>query len=50
MSSKSQRERVCPAMKAISLPTSMALPPPKAMTPLWLPLEKALDTGVHIAA
>ncbi len=36
-SSKSKTGRDCPAMKAISLPTSMAEPPPKAMTPSWPP-------------
>ena len=33
MSSKSHSGRVCPAMKAMTLPQSSAEPPPKAMTP-----------------
>ncbi len=33
ISSKSQIGRVCPAMKAMALPTSRPEPPPKAMTP-----------------
>jgi hypothetical protein len=37
MSSKSQIGRVWPDMKAISLPASRPEPPPKAMTPSWLP-------------
>ena len=32
-SSKSHSGRVCPAISAMVLPTSSALPPPKAMTP-----------------
>ena len=36
-SSKSHNGRVCPAMNAITLPTSSAEPPPKAMTPSCAP-------------
>ena len=36
-SSKSQMGRVCPTINAMHLPTSMALPPPKATTPSWAP-------------
>ena len=40
-SSKSNIERLWPAMKATVLPTSMALPPPNAMTPSWPPARSA---------
>ncbi len=40
-SSKSNTGRVCPAMKAMSLPMSMPEPPPKAMTPSWSPARYA---------
>ena len=36
-SSKSHSGRVCPAMSAIALPVSIALPPPKAMMPSCSP-------------
>ena len=36
-SSKSHIGRVCPAMKAMTLPASSAEPPPKATTPSWPP-------------
>ena len=37
ISSKSRSGRVRPDMKAMTLPASSAEPPPKAMTPSWLP-------------
>ena len=37
MSSKSHIGRVCPRMKATTLPQSSAEPPPKATTPSWPP-------------
>ena len=50
MSSKSHIGRVCPAMKAITLPASSAEPPPKAMTPS-LPLDfSALRPASTLAA
>ena len=41
ISSKSQSGRVCPAMKAMTLPVSRPEPPPKATTPSWPPSRKA---------
>ena len=41
MSSKSHSGRVCPDMKATTLPVSSAEPPPNATTPSWPPLEYA---------
>ena len=38
-SSKSNSGRDWPCMKATTLPTSSAEPPPKAMTPSWRPLR-----------
>ena len=40
-SSKSHIGRVCPAMKAMTLPASSAEPPPKATTPSCLPAFSA---------
>ena len=40
ISSKSQTERVCPAMKATIFPRSSPEPPPKAMTPSWPPADR----------
>ena len=40
-SSKSQIGRVWPRMKATTLPTSSAEPPPKATTPSWPPSRRA---------
>ena len=48
MSSKSQTGRVCPAMKAMSLPVSSPLPPPKATTPSCLPAWKTLTPRVQV--
>ncbi len=45
-SSKSQIGRVCPDIKAITLPTSSAEPPPNAITPSWSPACKATTPSV----
>ena len=47
-SSKSHIGRVCPAMKATTLPTSSAEPPPKATTPSCRPSRSDLDAGLDI--
>ena len=38
-SSKSHNGNSCPAIKAMALPTSNALPPPIEITPSWPPLR-----------
>ena len=47
-SSKSHIGRVCPAMKAMTLPASSAEPPPKAMTPSWPPAFSAFEAGFDV--
>ena len=49
-SSKSHIGRVCPAMKATTLPTSSAEPPPKAMTPSCRPSRRTLTPASTLAA
>jgi hypothetical protein len=49
-SSKSQRGRLWPTIRATALPTSRALPPPKAITPSWSPLRKAATPASTLAA
>ena len=50
MSSKSHIGRVCPAMKAMTLPASSAEPPPMAMTPSCLPPLSASRPASMVAA
>ena len=45
MSSKSHIGRVCPRMKAMTLPQSSAEPPPKATTPSCPPVAQHLEPG-----
>ena len=49
-SSKSHIGRVCPAMKAMTLPTSSAEPPPKATTPSWPPARRTRTPASTLAA
>ena len=49
ISSKSHIGRVCPAMKAMTLPTSSPEPPPKAMTPSWPPSRSTLMPASTLA-
>ncbi len=50
ISSKSQSGRVCPAMKAMTLPVSRPEPPPKATTPSCLPERKAAMPASTLAS
>ena len=50
MSSKSQTGRVCPAMKAMSLPVSSPLPPPKAIDAVMLAGLEHVDAGVRFVS
>ena len=47
-SSKSHIGRVCPAMKAMTLPASSAEPPPNAITPSWPPALEHLQAGLDV--
>ena len=49
-SSKSQSGRLWPAMNAITLPQSRALPPPRATTPSWLAAWNARTPASTLAA
>ena len=50
MSSKSHIGRVCPAMKAMTLPASSAEPPPSAITPSCRPAFSAASPASTFAA
>ena len=50
ISSKSQTGRFCPAMKAMSLPVSSPLPPPKATTPSCSPALKTFTPPVRLVS
>ena len=49
-SSKSHIGRVWPRMKAMTLPTSSAEPPPKATTPSWPPSRIAASPAATLAS